>query len=301
MNLGSLPAKIAAIFAASGIKNNIPLTASGAPNSNNASYESGFPKNTMVPVPSGGLPPYGADFNGILNAITQLSNWQSAGGIFPYDAAFATQVGGYPKGALLLKSQGFGLWQSIVDANTTNPDTGGAGWSDVVLLSTVNSSTDPSYTNNTNNPASTNWVVGKTQPATTINDPGFTSSGVTPASTGWVRGAMNSIFFYAGFAIQLGQNGYIRLPSFMGGLTIQWGIAPSSVVGNGATNYAVFNFPIPYTTACYSVVSNFVTPQGACSIGCDPASWNTNQAALAYANLSGVTRTLQGTYISIGK
>jgi hypothetical protein len=135
MQLSNIPAKIAAIFAASGIKNTIPLTSAGDTLPNNASYDVGFPAITLTPIPSGGLPPLGADFNGIFNEITGVSNWSSAGGLFPYDATFSAQVDGYPKGATLLKSIGYGMWQSNTDNNTTNPDTGGAGWIDPNSLS----------------------------------------------------------------------------------------------------------------------------------------------------------------------
>lgn len=46
-----------------------------------------------------------------------------------YDAAFQTAVGGYPAGAEVLSATTPGLsWMSTTDNNTTNPDTGGAGW-----------------------------------------------------------------------------------------------------------------------------------------------------------------------------
>lgn len=134
MLLSSIPAKIAAIFAASGTKNAIPLTTAGVSNPNNASYDVGFPAVTMETVVSGGLPPFGADFNGILNALTAIQQWQGAGGLFVYDSAFSTSIGGYPKGAQLLMATGLGIWQSTVDNNTSNPDTGGADWTSVVLL-----------------------------------------------------------------------------------------------------------------------------------------------------------------------
>lgn len=135
MQLSSIPSKIAAIFAASGTKNAIPLTTAGVANPNNASMDVGFPPITMLPVPSGGLPPFGADFNGILNAMTAVQQWLNAGGLFPYDAAFSSAIGGYPKGSLLLMASGLGTWRSQVDNNVSNPDTGGANWDQLVNLS----------------------------------------------------------------------------------------------------------------------------------------------------------------------
>lgn len=88
-----------------------------------ASLTDGFPPETFVPQSSGGVPPSGADFNGILNAISKWSRWQAAGGPAIFDSAFSTAVGGYPKGAKLDSTVTPGLvWISTADNNTTDPD-----------------------------------------------------------------------------------------------------------------------------------------------------------------------------------
>lgn len=47
----------------------------------------------------------------------------------PFSADFAAAIGGYPKGAILLGSDGETLWQSTADANTTDPDSATSkGW-----------------------------------------------------------------------------------------------------------------------------------------------------------------------------
>lgn len=137
MQLSTIPAKIAAIFAASaptgpsGTRNTIPLTAGGITQPGQASFDVGFPAVTMQPAASGGINPYGQDFNGLGYAITGVQQWQCAGGGFPFDAAFAATVGGYPKGAFVLSATGDGYWLSLADNNSTNPDTGGANWAPV--------------------------------------------------------------------------------------------------------------------------------------------------------------------------
>jgi hypothetical protein len=68
--------------------------------------------------------------NGILNAVTAIQQWQSAGGLFKFDAAFAASISGYPKGAELAKADASGTWRNLIEGNTSNPDTGGAGWID---------------------------------------------------------------------------------------------------------------------------------------------------------------------------
>jgi hypothetical protein len=131
MQASQAPDRIPLAFATSGTKNVIPEQAADITNPNDASYEAGFPPVTMAPVTAGGIPPNGADFNGILFALSALGRWQSAGGQFKYDADFATDsnVGGYPKGAILQSSDGSTLWLSTADNNTTDPDSGtAANW-----------------------------------------------------------------------------------------------------------------------------------------------------------------------------
>lgn len=94
-----------------------------------ASFETGFPPLCFTPRNSGGVPPQGIDFNGILQMITAWSQWFQAGGATPYDGTFQTAIGGYPKGARVASAVTDGLvWISTVDSNLTNPDASGAGW-----------------------------------------------------------------------------------------------------------------------------------------------------------------------------
>jgi hypothetical protein len=66
--------------------------------------------------------------NGILYQMSAVDVWMCAGGGFPYNSAFQTAIGGYPKGARVLMASGNGYWVSTTDNNVTDPDTGGAGW-----------------------------------------------------------------------------------------------------------------------------------------------------------------------------
>ncbi len=128
MQASNAPSKSAVPFADSGTKNTIPVASQIGVTPGAASFTDGFPPLTMTPLAAGGVPPYGADFNGILNFLSAAVRWAQAGGGYPYDGAFSTAVGGYPRGARVLSADGTGAWRSISDNNTTDPDAGGAGW-----------------------------------------------------------------------------------------------------------------------------------------------------------------------------
>src|SRR5216683_6401281 len=131
MQLSQLPRKFNLPFGSSaggGFTNYpIPDLPPGTPGL--ASLQTGFPPVNFTPISAGGIPPAGADFNAILFQITSWDQWTAAGGPIFYDATFQTAIGGYPNGAVVqsVVVQG-NYWQSTVDNNTSNPDTGGANW-----------------------------------------------------------------------------------------------------------------------------------------------------------------------------
>ncbi|WP_407226383.1 gp53-like domain-containing protein [Enterobacter roggenkampii] len=131
MKLASIPARVPVPFADQGTKNAIPVNSQIGVKDGAASYTDGFPPLTMTPIAAGGIPPAGGDFNGILNAITQSLRWACAGGLYSYDDAFSSSIGGYPKGALIQNAAGDVVWLNTTDDNSTNPDTG-TGWIPVI-------------------------------------------------------------------------------------------------------------------------------------------------------------------------
>lgn len=137
MDALDIPDKISVPFANTGDKNVIPVASQIGITPGAASFEDGFPPLTRTPLPSGGIPPSGADFNGVFFDITAIQKWQSAGGLFRYDSAFATDIGGYPKGCALGSADGLSVWINTVDNNTTDPDAGGAGWYEQPVLLNV--------------------------------------------------------------------------------------------------------------------------------------------------------------------
>ncbi|MBA3916533.1 MAG: hypothetical protein H0X25_22345 [Acidobacteriales bacterium] len=100
-----------------------------------ASLNDGFPPLNFTPVSTGGVPPSGADMNGILNLVTSNIQWHQAGGWYQFNSAFATSIGGYPAKAILAASDGSGFYYSTADNNAANPDAGGAGWTRMGALS----------------------------------------------------------------------------------------------------------------------------------------------------------------------
>lgn len=87
--------------------------------------------------------------------------------------------------------------------------------------------------------------------ATSASDPTHVDSSTKSASTQWVRGAMSAIATAAGFASLMAANGYVKFPSWLGGLIIQWGVS-SAIASGGST---VVTFPITFPNSLWRVVS----------------------------------------------
>lgn len=131
MQISDLPARFAKFWAnavTAPYVRDIPVDAPAQAGA--ASFETGFPPPNFTPVAAGGIPPFGADMNGILRAATQWLQWLQAGGTMNFfNLEFATNIGGYPQGAMLAAIGAPGnFWISLVDNNVNNPDTDGTDW-----------------------------------------------------------------------------------------------------------------------------------------------------------------------------
>lgn len=116
----------AADAAAPYIQNPIPVAA-GDPG--RASFELGFPPQTMTEILAGGTPPFGQDVNGILYMLSAHIAALQAGQPYLFDATLAASMGGYAAGTVLGMADGSGLWINTIAANTTDPDgVSAAGW-----------------------------------------------------------------------------------------------------------------------------------------------------------------------------
>lgn len=133
MNLSDIPSWFAKRFAADATGSYVRPIPTTSADPNAASLSLGFPPNTFADIGAGGTPPDGRDFNGILNQLSAWGQWAGVGGAVPWSSTISSAAGGYPLGAIVLSNTVTGrLYQSQVNANTTNPDTGGAGWAILV-------------------------------------------------------------------------------------------------------------------------------------------------------------------------
>lgn len=110
MQLTNTPAKLVLPFANAGAKNTIPTASQIGITAGAASLVDGFPPLTRTPIAAGGVPPSGLDMNGILFELSAILRWANAGGGYAFDGTFAadSNVGGYPKGARIMRSDGQG-------------------------------------------------------------------------------------------------------------------------------------------------------------------------------------------------
>ncbi|MBD9384860.1 hypothetical protein IB258_26710 [Achromobacter sp. ACM02] len=260
MQASNAPIKSAVPFAESGTKNTIPVASQIGVTPGAASFTDGFPPLTMTPLAAGGVPPYGADFNGILNFLSAAARWQQAGGAYPYDSAFSTAVGGYPQGAMLRKSVGAGYWLNLVENNTANPDAGGANW--IALPAGIASTAEAEVgTDDTRAMTpfkvfqaiarkvvqATESVIGVAKVAT----PAQTNAGADDATIVTPRKLR------LGVAMSLGINGYLALPSWLGGVIIQWGrgsVNMGTATGSYYSGSASVSFPLAFPTAAWVAI-----------------------------------------------
>jgi hypothetical protein len=131
MKQSDIPSKFSIPFANTGVKNAVPIASQISVTPGAASFTDGFPPLTFIPIAAGGIPPSGADANGILFDATAWNRWQQAGNALLWDSTFSAAIGGYPKGALVLSADSSHWWLCTADDNTTNPDASGAGWTQI--------------------------------------------------------------------------------------------------------------------------------------------------------------------------
>lgn len=132
------PQAISGAFAYNGLKTEIPDAPTGTAH---ASIQEGFPPVTMMPPEDGGEAPYGQDFNGLGNLLSQFYFYVQNGGQYTFEQEVSDKIGGYPQGAVLAYTdieQGSSYnVLSLIENNTynfvTNPEyIDGVKWKAIV-------------------------------------------------------------------------------------------------------------------------------------------------------------------------
>ncbi|WP_332874567.1 phage tail protein [Pseudomonas cichorii] len=97
-----------------------------------------------------------------------------------------------------------------------------------------------------------------------------------------------------GFAISLGENGYVALPSWLGGLILQWGLTSVSAFDIGRTT----SFPLQFPVACLCAVPQAFNPTS--DIGIDSGPQVSSVSATSFScfiqNYVGGTTAPKGFY-----
>lgn len=207
----SIPKFLKSAFAAIGIKNNIPDASDNV--TGRAGYDKGFPEINMQPRKSGGIPPDGGDMNGVLYDLSAAIQYIQSGTAFPFNQDFANSIGGYSVGAIVSDQYDLSfLWINGINNNVLYPSVPN-GWQQFTLKQATQ----------------TYRGLARLSTQTEVNSRTSNDTIVTPSTLSF------------GFAISIAQNGFLKFPSWMGGLIIQWG----QPVVNDLSGLTVTNVAFP--------------------------------------------------------
>lgn len=233
MQSSNSPSKFPVPFANSGTKNAIPTASQIGITPGAASLTDGFPPLTFTPLSAGGVPPAGADFNGILNMLSAAAQWAGAGGQYQFDSTFSSTIGGYPKGAVLLSSDGQKIWQSTVDNNETDPDSAASANWRVVFIGQIATYSDLQSIDTT--AIADDFRIDVTGRATAGDGGGGTFRWMSGDQSALVNGDPNKITVVAPSSDTSGASGvWSRLWNVFEKLNIKWG----GVKGDGSDESA---------------------------------------------------------------
>lgn len=125
----AIPPSVPEAFAINGERNVIPVASQIGITNGAASLNDGFPPLTRTSPSSGGVPPAGKDFNGILFMISAHVAWLQSGGCYQFNSDVVTIAGGYRIGAIVQSAvTPTTFFMNTVNGNTNNPDSVTTGW-----------------------------------------------------------------------------------------------------------------------------------------------------------------------------
>jgi hypothetical protein len=117
------------------------------------------------------------------------------------------------------------------------------------------------------------------------------------ATTAWVRAALATLATAAGFASSIASNGYVKFPSWLGGLVLQWGSVSSS--GTAAGN-ATATFPLAFPTACLNVVASVTGGGTAGNFTVQVGAFNTTTAPLTALSNGAIATGIGVSWFAVG-
>lgn len=138
MEAANIPTKYPTIFGAGAVSpfiRTVPVPSQIQAQGGAASFTTGFPPLCFTAVGLGGVPPWGADFNGLFNSITAWIQFTNNAGCMPqFDPTFSAAIGGYPQGAVINDAASSVIWLSLVDNNTASPDAHTGTWAQFAMV-----------------------------------------------------------------------------------------------------------------------------------------------------------------------
>ena len=164
------------------------------------------------------------------------------------------------------------------------------GTQSVGTLSTVARGDHVHPTDTSRAPLASPAFTGTPTAPTPVN----TENSTILATTAWVRSAMATIMSALGFAISLGTNSYIKFPSCLGNLIIQWGNLTS--VADNATVAIVY--PIAFTTIVLYSSGSYTTDT--VTTGTDVISTTTRSATGMTLRCAGNNTSANVNWLAIG-
>jgi len=219
----SNPYMVVIPFCNTGNKNTIQLTRQPSQDPEDATYQEGFPPETMLNQDAGGLPPKGLDFNGIFYELSSPIAHYCRGDRIQFDATYAAAIGGYAKGAIVASNDYQKDYISLVDNNLVDPNGTNTTWAIYAGQGSV--------------PLATSTTTGTVKLVNNLIS-NATDAALTAAQGKVLKDIIDRFVFSAN------QNGYVEIPFGTRTFMIQWGVSKE---------YVTNSFPKAFPTACLNI------------------------------------------------